>query len=802
MISENFIKKSCDESEEFKALLTILSRINNNVEKGRRFLCLVNHIIDFYIDREDCAVKTPVVYFPLCEDWAQSLCEEFVTLKTSLLLGSLSRENIKRSARDFIDYGSKTKKAEKAFVKNQFDFKRDVMKKLIPLMDQATLAEGQNQKERCLIYSRHITDSFFGNAYHFSKDVVGKDLSDSRSLILLGEDEETLYNTLAEQDYKIPNMFLFPQISHDGRNIRMCMQFNRDTAEAYNSDLDVSIKNIFFFIFSRKPYRLHRIFETKLRFAELIISEQIQNTRDFISFTKEEADYLFSHIEENNQQLTLQLSDSAESMEFRNAFDIILDETGEELKLRNTLATCFTHGSFIRIFNDIVQTNPEINIDYIKYFLQLIYDTHTNNPKFQLELLEWINFDSVAVVLDYFIEDYYKDQLKNFLQQDCGAANITFHSYRDFKTTLVNNQYCNNICENKIIVLSVLNHCTGRHYAIYPNTFDQLKLNPGQRLIFINNDIFKNNLEWYQYRYSEQLYLLLNSDFRRLYIGNSISRPARPSGPLGEPANDDYEVTYNNRTSGKAGCRIIINFVNHQSRTFNDDEMFIYKVYDDIGISSLSDIMRIYDDHSKLQLQPITDFYDALNTIVDKVSQSSGREEVIIRNDARYDLSEEERNSEREMWKILLEHKVYDGTTQEVYDKIMQPLDRNQRVQLNTFYNWLDRDNTSILPRSRRMQKRLLEEYLEIDPLYTKLLRHRKSRTCSTTEQKNLIYRSFLTSCFLDPKSIDSLECLSAEVRDYLDIRDPDDISAIIDLIKEETFELQQVEIITINHNI
>lgn len=84
MVHENFIKKIEQESAEFKALMKVLSPLNTNAEKGRKLLCLVNHILDFYILRElesDDDVKMPIIYFPLCEEWAQYLCEEFVALK-------------------------------------------------------------------------------------------------------------------------------------------------------------------------------------------------------------------------------------------------------------------------------------------------------------------------------------------------------------------------------------------------------------------------------------------------------------------------------------------------------------------------------------------------------------------------------------------------------------------------------------------------------------------------------------------------------------------------------------------------
>ena len=96
MLHDNFIKTAKQEGPEFKALLNILSSLNLHTKEGRKLLCVLNNIIDYYINREveySDDVKMPIVYFPLCEDWAQMLCEEFVALKMSLLWGKSTRPN-------------------------------------------------------------------------------------------------------------------------------------------------------------------------------------------------------------------------------------------------------------------------------------------------------------------------------------------------------------------------------------------------------------------------------------------------------------------------------------------------------------------------------------------------------------------------------------------------------------------------------------------------------------------------------------------------------------------------------------
>ena len=97
MLHDNFLRKIEQENPEFIAIMTILTPANPFAEKGRKLLCIVNHIIDYYILREvesNNEVKMPIVYFPLCDEWAQVLCEEFVSIKMSLLWGEGTRTGL------------------------------------------------------------------------------------------------------------------------------------------------------------------------------------------------------------------------------------------------------------------------------------------------------------------------------------------------------------------------------------------------------------------------------------------------------------------------------------------------------------------------------------------------------------------------------------------------------------------------------------------------------------------------------------------------------------------------------------
>ena len=801
MLHDNFIKTTKQESPEFVALLNILSSLNSHTEEGRKLLCVLNNIIDYYIHREidpSDDVKMPIVYFPVCEDWAQMLCEEFVALKMSLLWGKSTRTNILSSykTRPFIYLPERANKKEREACINQFRFKREVAKHLTD--DIIDLPSDENEK--CFLYSRTLSDEYnlslkTKGHYHFIKDIVGDSFSADKSLIILSENEDEVYKKVENNDgkFKIPNIFLFLQKDIDGRNIQLCMKMQRSTIKEYNEDYDAGINNVIAFSFSQKPYRLQRIYENKHALVERWQREKISETRDFISFTKAEMDYLFDRQESCIDFYELGHEISTEQQQIKATFDFMIQDIAHEVKLRNVLAICFTKQSLSKIKEDILNLNPEANEEYIDYFLQLIHDKYKN--QLTETLYNWIQFNKIAVVLDYNIDMYYKNQLKFFLQSECGASSVNFYTFKNFKAHKNGIVFLNSIQEQKILVLSMLNHCTGRSWAIYPNSFDQYYLNPGQSVLqIINKIVFDPRYSWYSYRYEEQLKLLLNSNYRVKYVKNGIQLPDKPINVGVEPKDDEDEQNIRGRQSGVERNRVKVSFGPRQHKVLDEYDFVLCKYMDEMSICTILDILRDFEDPTAISIQPLTDFYQPLEDLLDKEERKTGEGELMIRNNSKYCLTDEEKLSSREMWKILLGHRVAKYGEQVVYNEIMKPLLPAERIQFISFKRWLDVSENSVLPRSRRMQKRVIEEYLQIEGLYTRILRHRKSRISTTTEGKNIIFRTFLIHCLLETDMKKAYKGLSNEVCDYLNIDSESDIKIIIDLIKDETLNFRPIK--------
>lgn len=743
----------------------------------------------------------PIVYFPLCEDWAQMLCEEFVALKMSLLWGKSTRTNILSSykSKPFIYLPEKVNKKEREACSKHFRFKRDVAKYLTDdILDMPS-----NANEKCFFYSRTLSDEYnlslkTKGHYHFIQDVVGDSFSTEKSLIILNGDEDEVYKKIEQNDgrFKIPHIFLFLQKNIDGRNIQLCMKMQRSTIKEYNEDYDAGIHNVIAFLFSQKPYRLQRIYENKHSLVERWQREKFAETRDFISFTKAEMDYLFERQELCIDFYELGCEINAEEYQIKNTFDFMIQDIAHEVKLRNELAICFTDQSLSKIKEEILNLNSEVNEEYTDYFLQLIHN------KYKTELTEilynWIKFHEIAVVLDYNIDVYYKKQLKFFLQSKCGASSVNFYTFKNFKAHKDGLVFLNSIHEQKILVLSMLNHCTGRSWAIYPNSFDQYHLNPGQSVLQINNKIvFDPRYSWYSYRYEEQLRLLLNSNYRVRYVKNSIQLPDKPIKIGIEPKEDEDEQNVRDRQSGVEQNRVKVSFGPRQHKVLDEYDFVLCKYMDEISICTILDVLRDFEDPTVISIQPLTDFYQPLEDLLDNEERRAGEGELMIRNNPKYCLTDEEKLSSREMWKILLGHRVAQYGEQVVYNDIMKPLLPAERIQFISFKRWLDTSENSVLPRSRRMQKRVIEEYLQIEGLYTRMLRHRKSRISTNTEGKNIIFRTFLIHCLLETDMKKAYKELSNEVLDYLNIGSENDIKIILDLIKDGTINFRLIKSIS-----
>ena len=789
MISDNFKRIVQQKTEDFSKLLSLMQ--NNHKEKGEKLLCLLNHIIDFYIyqneeDEESDNVKMPIIHFPICEEWAQKLCEEFVALKMSVCFGNQTRHSVdeymKANKYCVLPMGYGGKKA--APYQDRWRFYNG----LSQFYNTAILLPSNN-KEKCLIFSHYLYNNYAkydsSDKFWYLKEIIGdeKSITDaSISLSFLPYEntqnrdsnfDQFLYDALDSNDKGtlFPYLFLFLNKDMDGRNNPFCMSLQRETIKEYNEDFDAGIKKVFFIQFSSKPYRLQRIFETKHNLVERLQREKTSQTRDFISFTSEEMDFIFDR-ESHSTTAVISYEDNPSANEIKSIIDYIIQDYPHDTKLRNEMALCYSDRAQELFKQDMLEIDPDCAIENFTYFFGIM--KYLLSSSAEVDILDFVKYQSVKVIVDYNVSAKFKHEFKDYLKQ-LGAVSVTFGTFKDFKRQKNGRSYINNISEHRILVMSILNHRTGRNWSIYPNSFDEFFVTPNQSVLFVNNLFaFDPRYSWYKFRYNEQYKLLLNSNFRTKYVKSGFQYLTRPE--IKEPREDEDELTTRTQSSASTP-RYQISFVGTRlHKTVFESEPLICKNGEESSIFSADEILKIFDDPTTLEVMPIADLYDVLKEWAAGKSQKEIEGESLIRSNPKYGLSEEEKKSKVELWKIMLKHKVEREGIDHVYGEIMSPLLPYQRIKMLSFERWLDEDSDAILPRNRKMQKRVLEEYLGIDAFYTRIMRLRKSRTSNNTESENKILRTFIVQCILTSDFEGAYSGLSDEICDYLDITSDEDV--------------------------
>jgi hypothetical protein len=118
----------------------------------------------------------------------------------------------------------------------------------------------------------------------------------------------------------------------------------------------------------------------------------------------------------------------------------------------------------------------------------------------------------------------------------------------------------------------------------------------------------------------------------------------------------------------------------------------------------------------------------------------------------------------------------------------MSHFNERYKISFQSFRKWTDVDYG--IPRARKMQKYLIEDYLGIRPPYINLIRRIKERTKNNTETITISVRHFLSIALLN-NAKDTYEALSPESRDLLDINSPEDVNKILRSLKNQiSYEL------------
>ena len=788
----NFNRALQQTTHNFENILKIMKLRKNpeDVDSVRNLLLTVDLIIDYYLNRDSDSLKIAVSYFPVCNETAQELCEDYVTLKFGFYTNHEWKKSLCKkliSPYMYMPTDVKTQKQRQLFREN-YDYEQQLGKIL-----EESKYEIYNYGQT-LIYSENLANSYaeyinankpynnktvnkywyLNKAIHdFSKNHIVYPLS------IAPESGDYLYEQLNEMgsDSRLQNIVVFPMRNADGRYSDYCSDiFQKPFFDDFIS-FGCNLKNVFFFCFSRKPYRLRRLFDFKQRMKERI---QINDDEsfDFISFTYEEALSLNGKAASRHSRILLGKKANEIQEDYENIFDDITSGLDRYVSRRNDLSLCVSNYSVNKYCSKLLEeTEADENLlREIFSINQSLWNTYAST-----RVKHFVYHRSVFVVTGNDIPNDSKETFRCFLISQCGANKVTFGTFGDFRGYLQESRYVNDIKQNRILVVSFRNDYTESMFHKYPNSFDPFCINPGQKVLEIcNYYFFRQYFAWGKYNYGKAMRKILKSEFRDSEMKPILSDYSRPKKKLLEDIREEEM----DRNTTRAGQQIKVEYKDGENRSYGSSEWMYYQYRDKTNIAPLSDLLNMYDDVEGLLIQPIAPLVRTIyKEYIEDVRENDYRSEKMFKEQPSYGLSSDEINSDLQLWKLLLIKRINNISSRAVYDEIMSHFTERYRISYNQFKKWTDLDYG--IPRARQMQKFLIEDYLGIRPPYINLIRRIKERTKSDTETISVNIRHFLSIALLKDPEV-AFRALIPEIKDLLDINCPSDISNIMNIVRDK----------------
>lgn len=768
-----------------------------DIEKERSFLSVVNQIIDYYVQRDDQSLRIPVVYFPICNENSQELCEEFVALKLGLFSDNKWRSKMCEQLRLIKQRGwfvrsdettptiKRMAKAHHKFEKNLETFLSSVEKTrdtTTLLYSNYLLSSFNSFKEAQNQYNRRIVNKYWYLARAIDGDYSSKN---ECPLSLISGKAETFYNYLInineETDKKIDNLIFFPCNSPDGDYSVFCTDI---VQKAYFDDFvnaGSGLRNVFIFRFSRKPYRLRRHLDiNNLMKKEKIGIHADDDSYDFISFSYDEAALLFNQNRPAIFDITIG-ENVDEHKEFEETFDSIIECLDSKYILRcNEVAMCVNE-EMSRRCSEILSSEAEIDETILSQILtinQELWDQHSTI------LTHFLDEPDVCVVVGNGIDEELKRLFKYWLIQKFDVENVYFTTFGDLKGRLVNGKYQNGIQFKRIIVLSFRNDYTKEIFHKYPNSFDPICINEDQKVVVISNLFaLRRYYGWGNYNYTMTLKKALKSKFRSDMMKTMIKDVSEPQNLryIEDHYDEDNDQNYRQIPT------ITVNYTDSTSRSLIRSEWMLYQwKNEDRAILPLSDLADLYSDSAEgLSIQPISLLVNVItNDYLEKKKNDDTKSEKLFKEQPIYALTDYQKTSNVQLWKILLKRKIDEQTIEVVYNDIMSQFRSEKQISFKAFSQWPNEEYG--LPRENKMQEYLIKNYLGIKDPYLKIVRKLKEKMRNNTESINANIRHFLSISLLSNDYKGIYNSLNDEIRDLLSLESADDVKALIELVNEK----------------
>lgn len=735
--------------------------LHSKVADGRKFLCAMNNIVDYYFERKhEGEINYQIIYVPICLEWARELLVRFFILKTAVTnaqkIVNLAKEKVSRSINLPMGLSGKSKQYQQMVAEKKY------YEKVLKLFGVDSRTQNHESKALFVLQEKDIiTRKQDKNPWLeqlFTTDLFSNEDNAIVASSLSAHDIEEVLRKDRDNTPTIDNLFIF----HSQNRGKLTYSFNLDQLNRLNQ-YGVGIKNCFVFYVTDHPFRLYYAKENvKASLVSNLLNREIKRFDDFdgfITFSPDELDLMFQRQSMRSQYII----DSAEREIFTADIDSYLDELSHNYRIKNALSLAFTPEAQKCFLNECEMemgvSQPEMVMPFLNYYKQLW------NEEIAPRLLKQIeNYHSVAFVLPPGINNVYKKAIRNAFSSESRRVVI-----RDFY------QFRDGLDEDFVVLFSF--RYTDDRYKTYPNSFDPLPLKNGQRGLTIINRLTHNRyFEWNKHFYEKDFNGLLFSSFRSEMIGWSKKVLQRPVMP--DIINDIDEAEADAREYMAERCTIV--FESGKTKRLAADRA-LYVSGGHYCISSLKELP--FEEGMKIQL--LDDLVDQIKENLIKKTDSNLKSESYIRRDPSYGLTEEQINSSIELWKYLLKRKVEKFGVDATYNAIFP---NNKEISIRGFERWLDFDYPMILPRSRKSQNRLLtflgfglgSPYHRVI-LTKKLLKNSNTRLLNS--QIESLLQSILTVPTISDEYFKELFEEHSEILTLLEINSATEVKILIQLL-------------------
>lgn len=753
-------------------------------EEARRFLTLMNTIIDYYLNKslDDNKITYPIIYIPFAAPWAREVLLKFLILKLSLCYNNDLRGELKRQSDGIIYLNGEETKKERDFICGRVRYFKTVLKEV---RDYCVGQDGHKNiifcNENDLSVSRADKNKFIGEFYG-NPDEVFTD----KNLIMchnLGAKDVRgqLREHRREQQISIDNAFLFYTNNDKSKSLELT------ALEKWNEAYHVGLRNCFVFCFSNRPFSLHHVLgrqNTLCKIFPMITGKEVFSFKHFITFDQEEINQLFN---KDSQQEHIYIED--DQLLFNDILGALIDEMDYKIQERNMFSLCMSHKlqdlyqqHLKNYFTDYYQDDYQISFDW-----QLEY-----SQKFVLPIIKTIieeqrdiyNCNKLAIVIDKNVNQAMRSSLANLLRTFNDRLVVSNYDYSALKGD--KNNKANKIKETCVIVLQYRPHYVKEPYYKYPNSFDPFVTKEGQYIYEIIQGVaFDDMYQWDKYEYDKVKYDLLDCEFRNQYLID-IFRPHKPSVRRNTGESDFSDERSSSRT------------INYIKGSYEDGSRFsipetalvLCELNDSICLAKMSELIKNEQILQIQKLQTLDDIENEFKSYVAmKTNETDARERTIReRYFANRYISEEEKDSNISLWKLLLNKRIELDGLEKAYGIVMDGLKDHEKVQIGQFKRWADYNDNMILPLQKVCQRKLFE-YLGfgITSPYLSIMRSKKAATKNGTRAFNsMMYKFFADTLLTDLTNDIYEEYANSELNDLLNFNNFDEFELFVHILRNE----------------